>query len=66
MKGACGSPDDQITSKLAAEMFPPHITYHHNSGGDPADIPNLTYEQLLQFQKENYHPSNTRFYSYGI
>ena len=28
-------------------------------------IPDLTYEQLKQFHKDHYHPSNARFYSYG-
>ena len=66
MKGANASPDRQIMKALQAEMFPPHITYHHDSGGDPSCIPSLTYEQLQQFHADNYHPSNARFFSYGI
>lgn len=37
----------------------------HNSGGDPADIPALHYEDLLDFHAQNYHPSNARTFSYG-
>mmetsp|Transcript_8168 Transcript_8168/g.12932 ORF Transcript_8168/g.12932 Transcript_8168/m.12932 type:complete len:531 (+) Transcript_8168:10-1602(+) len=65
MKGASANPDRQISVKLNSELFPPHITYHHDSGGDPAQIPYLTYEKLQKFHQDNYQPSNTRFYSYG-
>ncbi|MCA1841230.1 MAG: insulinase family protein, partial [Actinobacteria bacterium] len=43
----------------------PDLTYANNSGGDPSDIPNLTYEQLKNFHAEHYHPSNARFFTYG-
>ncbi|CAO3606883.1 unnamed protein product [Cunninghamella blakesleeana] len=45
-------------------MFP-DTAYGHSSGGDPPFIPDLTHEQLLQFHREHYHPSNARFYTYG-
>lgn len=37
----------------------------HNSGGDPDKMTNLTYEQLVEFSKRNYHPSNAKLFSYG-
>ncbi|KAL9618351.1 MAG: hypothetical protein Q9160_006933 [Pyrenula sp. 1 TL-2023] len=37
----------------------------HNSGGDPQKMTNLTHEQLVNFHKRNYHPSNARIFSYG-
>lgn len=37
----------------------------HNSGGDPQKIPDLRHEQLVNFHKRNYHPSNARIFSYG-
>ncbi|SPN98977.1 related to metalloprotease 1 [Cephalotrichum gorgonifer] len=37
----------------------------NNSGGDPAKITDLTYEQLKQFHAEHYHPSNSKFFTYG-
>ena len=37
----------------------------HNSGGDPAKMTNLTYEELRDFHRRNYHPSNAKFFSYG-
>merc|ERR1712137_820219 len=65
MKGANASPDRQIITKLHSELFPPEVTYHYDSGGDPAKICHLTHDQLKQFHADNYHPSNSRFYSYG-
>lgn len=37
----------------------------HNSGGDPAKIPDLTLEQLRAFHRRNYHPSNSKIFTYG-
>ena len=37
----------------------------HNSGGDPDKMTDLTYEQLTDFSRKHYHPSNARFFSYG-
>eukprot|EP00976_Prorocentrum_cordatum_P112991 1195627-Prorocentrum_minimum.AAC.5 len=45
MKGAMSSMDSQFGRALAKHLFPTS-TYHHNSGGDPADIPELTHEQV--------------------
>ncbi|MDM8569485.1 insulinase family protein, partial [Thiotrichales bacterium HSG1] len=50
--------------KLYSHIFPT-ITYHHNSGGDPKDIPNLTHAQLQSFHASHYHPSNAIFMTYG-
>ena len=46
MKGAMSSADSQFTRKLSAEVYPTS-TYHHNSGGDPKNIPELTHKQLV-------------------
>ena len=43
----------------------PGTTYSNNSGGEPADIPDLTHEQLLAFHAEHYSPANAYFYTYG-
>lgn len=37
----------------------------NNSGGDPQKITDLTYEQLKNFHAENYHPSNSKLFTYG-
>ena len=58
------SPSDQLYHTLAHHLFP-DTTYHYNSGGDPKDIPDLTYEELVNFYKTHYHPSNAVFMTFG-
>ena len=64
MKGAMSSPTRQVWQTLQSHLFPT-TTYHYNSGGDPEEIPKLTYEQLRAFHEEHYHPSNAVFMTYG-
>jgi Zn-dependent M16 (insulinase) family peptidase len=64
MKGAMSSPD-QIMARSILKALYPDTTYAHNSGGEPADIPSLTYAQLKEFHRRHYHPSNAYFFSYG-
>jgi presequence protease len=64
MKGAMSAVSSQLWHKLCHYLYP-SSTYHYNSGGDPEDIPNLTYEQLVYFYKTHYHPSNAIFMTYG-
>lgn len=64
MKGAMSSPTSRIWQYLCKHLFPT-TTYHYNSGGEPADIPNLSYEQLKDFYKTHYHPSNAIFMTFG-
>lgn len=37
----------------------------NNSGGDPQQMTNLTYEQLKNYHAEHYHPSNAKLFTYG-
>ena len=37
----------------------------NNSGGDPQKMTDLTYAELVEFSKRNYHPSNSKIFSYG-
>ena len=64
MKGAMSSPDQVMVRSLLNALYP-DTTYRFNSGGDPAIIPQLTYEQLKAFHARHYHPSNAYFYTYG-
>lgn len=64
MKGAMSSPNSYIWQLLSAELFPT-TTYHYNSGGEPTCIPDLTYEQLKNFYRTHYHPSNAIFMTFG-
>ena len=64
MKGAMSAPVSALWQALAREVYPT-TTYHHNSGGDPQRIPDLSYEQLKAFHARHYHPSNATFFTYG-
>ncbi|MCW8927445.1 MAG: insulinase family protein, partial [Gammaproteobacteria bacterium] len=64
MKGAMSSPTTALYQTLTRELFPT-TTYHHNSGGDPERIPDLTYAQLKAFHARHYHPSNAVFMTFG-
>ncbi len=64
MKGVYSSPDSVLVEQAQRSLFP-DTTYGLDSGGDPAHIPDLTYEQLTGFHKRFYHPSNSRIYFYG-
>ncbi|KAL0690625.1 hypothetical protein Bca4012_090304 [Brassica carinata] len=43
----------------------PDNTYGVDSGGDPKDIPKLTFEEFQEFHRKYYHPSNARIWFYG-
>lgn len=64
MKGAMSSISSQLWQAIGASLFP-DTTYSVNSGGDPAVIPTLSYEQLQAFYRKHYHPSNAVFMTYG-
>ncbi len=64
MKGAFSSPDDVLEREMMNALYP-DTTYGCESGGDPKVIPELTYEQFLEFHKKYYHPSNSYIYLYG-
>ncbi len=64
MKGAFSSPDDVLDREIFNSLFP-DTAYGNESGGDPKHIPDLTYEQFLDFHRKYYHPSNSYIYLYG-
>ena len=64
MKGAYSSPEGLVSRYSERSLFPGHL-YANDSGGDPAAIPDLTYEQFKTFHETYYHPSNSRFFFYG-
>lgn len=64
MKGAMSSVPSRLWQTLCHHLFPTS-TYHYNSGGEPENIPQLSYEQLQQFYKSHYHPSNATFMTFG-
>lgn len=64
MKGAMSSTTSALWHTLCKYLFPT-TTYHHNSGGEPSEIPNLSYQQLVEFHRTHYHPSNAVIMTFG-
>ncbi|MBQ8945729.1 MAG: insulinase family protein [Lachnospiraceae bacterium] len=64
MRGAFSSPDDVVEREIMNTLFP-DTPYGVESGGDPDNIPDLTYENFLDFHSRYYHPSNSYIYLYG-
>ena len=64
MKGAFSSPDDVLEREISTSLYP-DTAYANESGGDPEAIPQLTYENFLEFHRKYYHPSNSYIYLYG-
>ncbi|MGB0712960.1 MAG: insulinase family protein [Gammaproteobacteria bacterium] len=64
MKGAMSSPVRRLYQAMSSNLFPT-VTYHWNSGGEPENIPDLSYQQLKDFHARHYHPSNAIFMTYG-
>ena len=64
MKGAFSSADGVLDREILRSLFP-DTPYSNESGGDPQVIPELTYEEYLNFHRQYYHPSNSYIYLYG-
>ncbi len=64
MKGARSSPDNLLAEYSQQSLFP-DTPYGLDSGGDPSQIPDLTFERFKAFHETYYHPSNARIYFYG-
>lgn len=64
MKGAFSSSDDVNDREILNSLYP-DTAYGVESGGDPDNIPDLTYEGFLDFHGKYYHPSNSYIYLYG-
>lgn len=59
------STHDSVAGEWCYRGLFPDTPYAYDSGGDPKEIPNLTYEDFLAFHGKYYHPSNTLVYLYG-
>ena len=64
MKGAFADADELETNALNRALFP-NTPYQFVSGGDPACIPDLTYEQFLAAHRKFYAPSNALIFLDG-
>ena len=64
MKGVYSSPDSVLAEQSQQALFPDTL-YSLDSGGNPENIPDLTYEAFYDFHSRYYHPSNARFFFWG-
>lgn len=64
MKGAYSNPEDILEDNARMSLLP-DTPYGVDSGGDPRQIPNLTYAQFKNFHRKYYHPSNARIFFCG-
>ncbi|MBO6111537.1 MAG: insulinase family protein [Lachnospiraceae bacterium] len=64
MKGAFSAPDDVLDRFTYTSLYP-DTAYALESGGDPGEIPDLTYERFIELHKKYYHPVNSYIYLYG-
>ena len=64
MNGALSDPEQRLDSIANRSLFPDNI-YGLEYGGDPKDIPELTYQDFREFHANYYHPSNAYFVFYG-
>lgn len=64
MKGVFSSADQQLYRSIQRSLLK-DTTYGNESGGDPENIPELTYQDYLDFHRKFYHPSNSYIYLYG-
>lgn len=64
MKGVYANPDHILYEEAQRQLFPDTV-YARRSGGHPRHIPDLTYDQFVQFHATYYHPTNARFVFYG-
>lgn len=64
MKGAFSSPTREMSYHVSKNLFPSN-GYGKSSGGYPLAIPELSYQQFLDFYNKNYHPANSCIFLYG-
>lgn len=64
MKGAYSDLDSLIGRSGFSSLFEDSV-YRFDSGGNPAEIPELTYERFRNFYETYYHPANARIFLYG-
>ena len=64
MLGAYSSPERILSDNISKSLFP-DTCYKYSSGGDPKAIPDLSYEEFLNFHRRYYHPSNCYIFLYG-
>ncbi len=64
MKAAFSDPEQRLRRTSMRRLFPDTL-YGRESGGEPEQIPELTYRDFKRFHETYSHPSNAFFFLYG-
>ena len=64
MKGNYSSPQVILSNAINQSLFSDN-SYSYESGGNPDNIPDLTYDKFIETYKKYYVPSNSSIYLYG-
>ena len=64
MRGAYSSPET-VSYYSLSKMLYSDTPYRFESGGEPTEIQNLTYEMFVEAHKKFYHPSNAEIFLDG-
>ncbi|HEY8891136.1 MAG TPA: insulinase family protein [Clostridium sp.] len=64
MKGNYSSPEVILSNTINESLFNDN-SYSFDSGGNPDNIPDLTYDKFIETYKKYYVPSNSSIYLYG-
>lgn len=64
MKGEYSN-QDRFFNQMQLQLLLKGTYYEYDSGGNPTEIPQLSYEEFKNFAAQFYHPSNCSFVSYG-
>ena len=64
MKGAMADADELMICAMNKALFP-NSPYSYVSGGDPAKIPDLSYEEFINSHRKFYSPSNAYLFLDG-
>ncbi|GAW81649.1 falcilysin [Plasmodium gonderi] len=64
MKGSFSNPLQDLYYVIMKNIFPDNV--HSNiSGGDPKEIPNLSYEEFKEFYYKNYNPKKIKVFFFS-
>ena len=56
---------DSLVAEWSYRSLMPDTPYGYDAGGDPSEIPDLTFDDFVNFHTTYYHPSNARVFVYG-
>lgn len=64
MRGVYSDPDSILESGILSNLYK-GTNYQYESGGDPNEIFNLSFDEFVAFHKKYYSPTNSIVYFYG-